>query len=185
MFAQANDEAEKLINWLLAMELYVYRRDGVTEVLLSPVHPLNLWRSVAIVRDLQSLGGRLSEAERRTLIAATAEDMQLLRVLLLPQIESLGNQTALLGHAGAIAHLPLFKEAPRGVLEPDGLKTIQTLASLLSHLRPFARPGLQVLLVNAPRPGRFLESVMDALDLDNATAAVSYTHLTLPTKRIV
>lgn len=63
MYAQANDEAEKLINWLLAMELYVYRRDGVTEVLLSPVHPLNLWRSVAIVRDLQSLGGRLSEAE--------------------------------------------------------------------------------------------------------------------------
>lgn len=170
MYAQANDEAERLINWLLAMELYVYRRDGVTEVLLSPVHPLNLWRSVAIVRDLQALGGRLSEAERRTLIAATAEDLQLLRVLLLPQIESLGNQTALLGHAGAIAHLPLFKEAPRGVLEPDGLKTIQTLATLLAHLRPFARPGLQVLLVNAPRPGRFLESVLDALDLDNPTA---------------
>ncbi len=167
MYAQANDEAERLISWLLAMELYVYRRDGVTEVLLSPLHPLNLWRSVAIVRDLQSLGGRLSDAERRTLIAATAEELQLLRVLLLPQIESLGNQTALLGHAGAIAHLPLFKEAPRGVLEPDGLKTINTLASLLAHLRPFARPGLQVLLVNAPRPGRFLESVLDALDLDN------------------
>lgn len=167
MYAQANDEAERLISWLLAMELYVYRRDGITEVLLSPLHPLNLWRSVAIVRDLQSLGGRLSDAERRTLIAATAEELQLLRVLLLPQIESLGNQTALLGHAGAIAHLPLFKEAPRGVLEPDGLKTINTLASLLAHLRPFARPGLQVLLVNAPRPGRFLESVLDALDLDN------------------
>lgn len=167
MYAQANDEAERLISWLLAMELYVYRRDGVTEVLLSPLHPLNLWRSVAIVRDLQSLGGRLSDAERQTLIAATAEELQLLRVLLLPQIESLGNQTALLGHAGAIAHLPLFKEAPRGVLEPDGLRTINTLASLLAHLRPFARPGLQVLLINAPRPGRFLEAILDALDLDN------------------
>ena len=168
MYAQANDEAERLVNWLLAMELYVYRRDGITEVLLSPVHPLNLWRNVAIVRDLQALGGRLSDAERRTLIAATAEELQLLRVLLLPQIESLGNQTALLGHAGAIAHLPLFKEAPRGVLEPDGLKTINTLAALLAHLRPFARPGLQVLLINAPRPGRFLDSVLDALDLDNS-----------------
>lgn len=167
MYAQANDEAERLVHWLLSMELYVYRRDGTVEVLLSPLHPLNLWRSVAIVRDLQSLGGRLSETERRTLIAATAEDLQLLRVLLLPRIESIGNQTALLGHAGAIAHLPLFKEAPRGVLEPDGVKTINSLASLIAHLRPFARPGLQVILVNAPRPARFLESVLDALDLDN------------------
>lgn len=174
MYAQANDEAERLVSWLLAMELYVYRRDGVTEVLLSPVHPLNLWRSVAIVRDLQALGGRLSQAERRTLVAATAEELQLLRVLLLPRIEALGNQTALLGHAGAIAHLPLFKEAPRGVLEPDGLKTISALASLIAHLRPFARPGLQVLLVNAPRPGRFLESVLDALDLDNPSAEDTY-----------
>lgn len=169
MYAEANDEAENLVHWLLAMELYVYRRDGMTEVLLSPVHPLNLWRSVAIVRDLQALGGRLSEAERRTLVAATAEDLQLLRVLLLPRISVIGNETALLGHAGAIAHLPLFKEAPRGVLEPDGLKTINTLSSLLAHLRPFARPGLQVLLVNAPRPARFLESILEALDLDNTS----------------
>lgn len=63
--------------------------------------------------------------------------------------------------------MPLFKEAPRGVLEPDGLKTANFLAELLAQLRPFARPGLQIVLVNAPRPSRFIESVLDALDLDN------------------
>jgi hypothetical protein len=41
---------------------------------------------------------------------------------------------------------------------------------LIAHLRPFARPGLQVLFINAPRPARFLESVLEALDLDNETA---------------
>ncbi|WP_227243266.1 ATP-binding protein [Paraburkholderia caribensis] len=167
MYAQAGDEAEALVHWLLSMELYVYRRDGVTEVLLSPVHPLNLWRSVAIVRDLQTLGGKLSTTERQTLVAASAEDLQLLNVLVLPHIPGLNGQAALLGHAGAIAHLPLFKEAPRGVLEPDGVKSISVLATLVAHLRPFARPGLQVMLVNAPRPGRFLEAVLDELDLDN------------------
>lgn len=169
MYAQASDEAERLVHWLLAMELYVYRRDGVTEVLLSPVHPLNLWRSVAIVRDLQALGGKLSATERQTLVAASAEDLQLLNVLVLPKIESLNSQPTLMGHAGAIAHLPLFKEAPRGVLEPDGLKSVGYLSTLIAHLRPFARPGLQVLFINAPRPGRFLESVLEALDLDNET----------------
>lgn len=169
MYAQAGDEAEALVHWLLSMELYVYRRDDVTEVLLSPVHPLNLWRSVAIVRDLQSLGGKLSHTERQTLVAASAEDLQLLNVLVLPHIPGLNGQASLLGHAGAIAHLPLFKEAPRGVLEPDGVKSISVLSTLVAHLRPFARPGLQVMLVNAPRPGRFLEAVLDELDLDNTT----------------
>lgn len=169
MYAQAGDEAETLVHWLLSMELYVYRRDDVTEVLLSPVHPLNLWRSVAIVRDLQTLGGKLSVTERQTLIAASAEDLQLLNVLVLPHIPGLNAQAALLGHAGAIAHLPLFKEAPRGMLEPDGVKSVSVLATLVAQLRPFARPGLQVLMVNAPRPGRFLESVLDELDLDNSS----------------
>ena len=167
MYSQAGEEAENLVHWLLAMELYVYRRDGVTEVLLSPVHPLNLWRSAAIVKDLQSLGGKLSAIERQTVVAASAEDLQLLNVLVLPRIETLNDQASLLGYAGAIAHLPLFKEAPRGVLEPDGLKSVSVLSTLVAHLRPFARPGLQVMFINAPRPGRFLESVLDALDLDN------------------
>lgn len=174
MYAQAGDEAETLVHWLLSMELYVYRRDDVTEVLLSPVHPLNLWRSVAIVRDLQSLGGKLSATERETLVAASAEDLQLLNVLVLPHISGLNSQASLLGYAGAIAHLPMFKEAPRGVLEPDGVKSISTLATMLAHLRPFARPGLQVVLVNAPRPGNFLEAVLDELDLDNTATEESF-----------
>ncbi|MBL8421172.1 MAG: DUF853 family protein [Dechloromonas sp.] len=167
MFSQAMDEAERIIHWLLAMELYVYRRDSTTEVLLSPMHPLNLWRSVAIVKDLQILGGKLSDLERQTLIAAAAEDLQFLNVLVLPKIASMDGQTRLLGHAGVVAHLPMFKEAPRGVLEPDGIKSVNALAQMVAYLRPFARPGLQVLLVNAPRPSRFIESILDALDLDN------------------
>lgn len=174
MFSQAMDEAERIIHWLLAMELYVFRRDSTTEVLLSPIHPLNLWRSVAMVKDLQVLGQKLSELERNTLIASAADDLQFLNVLVLPKIASTDGQTHLLGHAGAIAHMPLFKEAPRGVLEPDGLKSVNFLAALISQLRPFARPGLQVVFINAPRPSRFIESTLDALDLDNAATEETF-----------
>lgn len=174
MFSQAMDEAERIIHWLLAMELYVFRRDSTTEVLLSPIHPLNLWRSVAMVKDLQLLGQKLSELERNTLIASAGDDLQFLNVLVLPKIASTDGHTRLLGHAGAIAHMPLFKEAPRGVLEPDGLKAVNFLAALLAQLRPFARPGLQVVLINAPRPARFIESILDALDLDNAATEETF-----------
>jgi hypothetical protein len=174
MFSQAMDEAERIVHWLLAMELYVYRRETTTEVLLSAIHPLNLWRSVAIVKDLQLLGSKLSDLERKTLIDAAAEDLQFLNVLVLPKIASTDGQTKLLGHAGLIAHLPMFKEAPRGVLEPDGIQSVNTLAQLIAYLRPFARPGLQVLLINAPRPSRFIETILDALDLDNSATEETF-----------
>lgn len=174
MFSQAMDEAERIIHWLLAMELYVYRRDSTTEVLLSPIHPLSLWRSVAMVKDLQLLGQKLSDLERKTLVATAAEDLQLLNVLVLPKIASADGQTKLLGHAGVVAHLPIFKEAPRGVLEPDGIKTVNSLAQLVAHLRPFARPGLQIVFVNAPRPCRFIESILDVLDLDNTSTEETF-----------
>ncbi|MGE2214222.1 ATP-binding protein [Pseudomonas aeruginosa] len=174
MFSQAMDEAERIINWLLAMELYVYRRESATEVLLSPIHPLNLWRSVQMVKDLQLLGQKLSELERNTLISAAADELQFLNVLVLPRIATADNQTRLLGHAGAIGHMPLFKEAPRGILEPDGLKSVRFLAQLLAELRPFARPGIQIVFVNAPRPSKFIESIVDALDLDNVKTEETY-----------
>lgn len=175
MYADAGEEAETLVHWLLAIELYVYRRDGaVCEVLLSPIHPLNLWRSLAIVKDLQVLGGKLSTSEQETLIAASAEVLQLLNVLLLPRIPGVTGSATLLGQAGGIDHLPLFKESPRGVLEPDGTRTIANLSSLIAQLRPFVRPGLQVLFVNAPRPARLLEEVLNELDLDNSSTEETF-----------
>lgn len=175
MYADAGDEAETLVHWLLSIELYVYRRGGeVTEVLLSPIHPLNLWRSLAIVKDLQLLGGKLSKAEQATLIAASAEDLQLLNVLVLPRIPGVSENPVLLGQAGALDHLPLFKESPRGVLEPDGLRTVAHLSSLIAQLRPFVRPGLQILFVNAPRPGKLLEEVLAELDLDNSSTEETF-----------
>ena len=175
MHADAADEAETLIHWLLSIELYVYRRGGeVTEVLLSPIHPLNLWRSLFIVKDLQLLGGKLGKAEQETLIAASAEDLQLLNVLVLPRILGVNEVPVLLGQAGALDHLPLFKESPHGVLEPDGLRTVAHLSSLIAQLRPFVRPGLQILFVNAPRPGKLLEEVLAKLELDNSSTEESF-----------
>jgi hypothetical protein len=47
------------------------------------------------------------------------------------------------------------------------LKSVSFLAALAAQLRPFARPGLQVVFVNVPRPARFIEVLLDVLDLDN------------------
>ena len=47
------------------------------------------------------------------------------------------------------------------------MRTVAYLSSLIAQLRPFVRPGLQILFVNAPRPSKLLEEVLNELDLDN------------------
>jgi hypothetical protein len=60
----------------------------------------------------------------------------------------------MLGHAGFVGRLALFREAPRGLLETDGIDTIADMARSIAQLRPFVRAGLQVVLVNLPHPKR-------------------------------
>lgn len=170
MHEAADFEAESVIGWLLCLELYVYGRDGQTEAVMSPLHPLYLWRSVTIVREVRGLGRVLSEHEVATLEEACADDMQLLQVVVLPQQATGGEQPLMLGQAGAIGRLPIFREAPRGMLEADGVRTVAELAQRLAALRPFARPGLRVVLVNLPKPARFIEELVKRLELENAGA---------------
>ena len=54
MLAAADFEAETVLSSLLALELYVYRRAEEVEAIMSPLHPLYLWRSATIVRDVPS-----------------------------------------------------------------------------------------------------------------------------------
>ena len=170
MHAAADFEAESVIGRLLCLELYVYRRDGQTEAVMSPLHPLYLWRSVTIVREVRGLGRVLSEHEVATVEEACADDMQFLQVVVLPRQATGQEQPLMLGQAGAIGRLPIFREAPRGMLEADGVRTVAELAQRLAALRPFARPGLRVVLVNLPKPARFIEELVARLEVENARA---------------
>ncbi len=174
MLAAADYEAEQIVGKLLTLELYVYRRDGGVEALMSPLHPLYLWRSVMIVRDVRNLLGALSPRERETLEDACATDLQFLQVLVLPGAFAGEATPLMLGQAGSVGRLPLYREAPRGLLELDGIRGITELAQRLARMRPFVRAGIQLMLINAPHPERFIAEFLDALDLDDRETTNSY-----------
>ncbi len=174
MHGAADTEAEAAISQLLALETYVFRRDGKFDAIMSPLHPLALWRSVALVREIRGLALNLAPHEVETVAHASTENAQFLQVLLLPPSATGLDQPAMLGHAGFIGRLPLFREAPRGLLETDGIDTIAHLARSMAQLRPFVRSGLQVMLVNPPHPKAFVAAILDHLDLENTLADDTY-----------
>ena len=171
--------AEELLSLVLALELYVYRRDVVTEVVLSPLHPLQLWRAATVVSESLEVAGAISDTEKEALQSALADDVQLLPALLVPAMVAGTDKPQLFGQAGLLGRLQIFRAAPRGMLEPDGVRTIADLAERFAALRPFARGGLQVVLVDAPRPARFIEALIERLDLDNGGEPLQGLHLRL------
>lgn len=179
--ADAEEEADALVAWMLAMEVYIFKTDAGTQAVLSPIHPLHLWRSVIVVNELLHAGRELGQQEREALQKACAEELHLLQVLCLPPsaASTETGQPILLGQAGRIGRLPVYREAPRGVYDAGGSRTVAQLAQALAQLRPFARPGLQVMLVNPPRPGTFVEALLGPLDTVNTDSADTYHGLHL------
>lgn len=177
--AEAETESEELVSWLLSFELYVFRTEGALLAALSPLHPLHLWRSVFIVGDLLRAGHELEPKEVEALRQASAEDLHILSVAFVPPAATGEEHPLLLGHAGQLGRLPLYREAPRGVREAHGVRTAAELAQLLARLRPYARPGLEVVLVNAPRPAAFVQALLDRADLDNPSTRETYYGLHL------
>lgn len=177
MIAAADYEAESVLSGLLALELYVYRRGELVEAVMSPLHPLYLWRSVTIIRDVRGLAHTLSAREMQTVEEACADEIQLLQILVLPQQTTGLAQSAMLGQAGTIGRLPIFRATPRGLLETDGLRTISDVASRLAQLRPFARSGLQVVLIDPPRPSKCVEALLGGLESEQDIGGTGYSGL--------
>lgn len=160
---EAEEQADALVAWLLSMEIYVFRSESTLRAVLSPLHPLHLWRSVFVVSELLGTVQELGPQERDALQVAAADELHLLQVAFLPAAAAGSERACLLGLAGELGRLPLYREAPRGIYEPHGSRTVAHLAQLLAQLRPYARPGLQVVLVNAPRPAVFVEALLAQL----------------------
>lgn len=167
MHSNADTEAEAVISGLLSLETYIFRRDGQLDALMSPLHPLFLWRNVTLVREVRGLGSVLAPHEIETVARASTENTQFLQVLLLPPQATGQEKPVMLGHAGFIGRLPLFRESPRGLLEDDGIDTVTELSARIAQLRPYVRSGLQMVLVNVPHPKEFVTRILENLDLEN------------------
>ena len=97
---EAEEQADALVAWLLSMEIYVFRSESALRAVLSPLHPLHLWRSVFVVSELLGTEQELGPQERDALQVAAADELHLLQVAFLPAAAAGSERACLLGLAG-------------------------------------------------------------------------------------
>jgi Helicase HerA, central domain len=158
--------AQNLFASLVVLETYIFKTEEEVAVVLSPIHPLHLWRWVVAAKELLDGNEKFNPTELEAIEETLSNNLHYLNSLHLP--EEITHVPAVdLGLAGQIGSLPLYKKNPRSLGVDDGAISIGKLASSLAQMRPFVRPGLRVMLINPPRPENFVRELIKQVQPDS------------------
>lgn len=174
----ASSLASDLFASVMALETYIFKKDDEVAAVLSPLHPLHLWRWVVASGELLDRDEEFNPVELAAIEETLTTDLHYLTSLHLP--EEITKLPAIdLGLAGQVGSLPLYKKNPRSLSIDDGVKSIGKLATDLAQMRPFVRQGLRVMLINPPCPENFVQELIKHVypDTNPSSQVISGLHI--------
>jgi len=174
----ASSLAADLFASVMALETYIFRKDDEIAAVLSPLHPLHLWRWVVASGELLDGNQEFNPVELVAIEETLTTDLHYLTSLHLPE-EITKLPSVDLGLAGQVGSLPLYKKNPRSLSIDDGVKSIGKLAIDLAQMRPFVRTGLRVMLINPPCPESFVQELIKHVqpDTNPSSQVISGLHI--------
>ncbi len=174
----ASSLAEKMFASLAVLETWIFRHGEEVAAVLSPLHPLHLWRWVMATGELLARREEFNQAELTAIEETLGNHVHYLTSLHLPE-EATQLPAVDLGLAGEIKALPFYRRNPRTLGVEDGVGGISRLVNALAQMRPFVRPGLRVALINPPCPEMFVKELVKQTQPDTNSRANAITGLHL------
>lgn len=145
----APEGVEVLCSQVLALDSIVFRTSTGFKAVLSPLHPLHLWKFIELSRQLRVQAGALTSAERGLLRDAVQDLPNFVTTLYVSNyVTNAGPRV--LPEAGVRGGLPFFEELAHQYAGRDGVPEIARLLEKFCVLHPHARLGLRVALVDPP-----------------------------------
>lgn len=145
----APEGVEVLCSQVLALDSLVFRTSSGFKAVLSPLHPLHLWKFIELSRQLRVQAVALTAAERGLLRDAVQDLPNFVTTLYISNyVTNAGPRV--LPEAGVRGGLPFFEELAHQYAGRDGVAEIARLLEKFCVLHPHARLGLRVALVDPP-----------------------------------
>lgn len=161
--AASGAAAQALFTGLLSIEAYVFKSENEIAAVLSPLHPLHLWRwSIAVEQMLERVE-EFSSINIESLEEVLESAQHYLTSLHLPR-EITGFHSVDLGLAGSLGPLPIYRKEPRSLAVSDGIRELAKVVRSIARTKPYSTLGMRVLLVNPPSPARFLTTLIELCD---------------------
>lgn len=154
-----------ILQGLLRLDVVFVRTPGdqpgdsepIWKALLTPLHPLHLWRYRTI---LEKTGTHLGEAEQSQLTLALPKLPHLLHFVAVKDTR-LGRITLPL--AGALEGLPIYENRTNRYLGSDGLDFLGDLLRSWLTFAPYSQPHIRLALIDAPYLPDALREIKDFL----------------------
>lgn len=145
----APEGVEVLCSQVLALDTIVLRSAAGLKAVLSPLHPLHLWKYVELSRQIRVQAGALSEAEKELLRARITELPNFVTTLYLSNYIT-GAGPKVLPEAGSRGGVPYFEELAHQYAGRDGFAELTRVTEKFCALYPHARMGLRVVFIDPP-----------------------------------
>jgi hypothetical protein len=169
--------ARNLCAQLLMLDtILIQSRDNVFAI-LSPLHPLHLWKYVRLARQFQDERTSLTD-EQRELLSKSAESLpNFLTALFVPEGLVSGERAVVLPESHQVATLPCYQLDNPHYAGAEGQERLLRIIAKFLVMYPHAIRSLRVCLVDPPDLPGLLESL--AAQIVNASFAISGLHITV------
>jgi len=168
---QAGGGAQTLLSEFILLDTIAVRFDDAVEnynLLLSPIHPLHLWKFVTLARRILDERDSLDELDRDFLKTAVDHQPHVLRSLDVGNSEHL--PSAHLVQDGEIGKLPIYVPAEKAAIGTNKSVWDHLLDKFLTAHPPSSRK-LRISVIDPIRPGELLDELIEAADDGRVTGA--------------
>ncbi|MUV56069.1 DNA translocase FtsK [Halogeometricum sp. CBA1124] len=162
--------ASRVLSEFLLLDTIVLETEQGRELILSPLHPLHLWKYAELAQEVSEERESLSEEEREFLVEAVDEQPHVLRSIHVGGNRRLQRQTYLI-QSDEFGKLPVFGEPGEADAGTNSRVWDYLLEKFVSAYPP-AKRHLKISVVDPIQPSDLLKDIADCADdghLDGAT----------------
>jgi hypothetical protein len=161
--------ASRVLSEFLLLDTIIMETDTGRELMLSPLHPLHLWKYAELAREVTEEGESLSEEEKEFLVEAVDEQPHVLRSIHIGGNRRLQNQTYLV-QSDEVGKLPAFGEAEAADTGTNS-RVWDYLVEKFVGAYPPAERHIKVSVVDPIQPADLLKEIADYADEDRLSGA--------------
>ncbi|MER7419040.1 DUF87 domain-containing protein [Micromonospora peucetia] len=173
LFTNYSSDADLLISKILLLDTIVFGSGSQTIAMLTPLHPLYLWRYSEFALVVSAQRSRLGPLDEKLVVESADNLPNFLTSLYLPDLTV--DTPQVLPQVSTVGNLPYFAAVQERSVGDDGYPAVEKIVRAFLDAYPPARQGIRLTLIDPPSPGPYLSMLAD-LERDEV---IEGAHLTI------
>ena len=172
--------ARHLCAQLLVLDTIYFETPNTVYALLSPLHPLHLWKYVRLAEQLRDEKGTLNDDQKQVLAESTVKLPHFVTALFVPEGLVSNSHPLVLPESHQIATLPCYQQENPHYAGTEGQERLIRIVRKFLVLYPHAKRSFRLCLVDPPELPGFLDQLAsqiagESLPLDGMNLVVFRT----------